>query len=231
VQYRSWRDELDRAAAGATGLHQTARTANPLLLRASPRKTGADRVGAGTLPVRRFDRGRDGKTQIRPLLHQKSIADARPPHPARNSAHCALRAFFALKVRRLFGEIMNGSKLMDYTERAGLATAMVVLACAGGAWRVSAQTPPGATQKQNGARPSGENTHSATKAAGQISGDDQFFKDIYEEFYDTYRLGPADEIAIRVTGQPDYTLERVKVTPTGNIYHPLLGSVGVAGAT
>jgi len=126
---------------------------------------------------------------------------------------------------------MNGSKLMDYIERAGLATAMVVLACAGGAWRVSAQTPPGATQKQNGARPSGEKTHSATQAAGQISGDDQFFKDIYEEFYDTYRLGPADEIAIRVTGQPDYTLERVKVTPTGNIYHPLLGSVGVAGAT
>jgi len=126
---------------------------------------------------------------------------------------------------------MNVSKLMEYMERAGLATAMVVLACAGGGWRVSAQTPPGATQKQNGAQPSGEKTHSATPAAGQISGDDQFFKDIYQEFYDTYRLGPADEIAIRVTGQPDYTLERVKVTPTGNIYHPLLGTVEVAGAT
>ena len=126
---------------------------------------------------------------------------------------------------------MNIIKLMDYMERAGLATAMVVLACAGGGWRVSAQTPPGATQKQNGAQPSGEKMHSATPAAGQISGDDQFFKDIYQEFYDTYRLGPADEIAIRVTGQPYYTLERVKVTPTGNIYHPLLGAVDVAGVT
>ena len=126
---------------------------------------------------------------------------------------------------------MNGSKLMDYMERAGLATAMVVLACAGGGWRVSAQTPPDVTQKPSGARISGEKTHSRTPTAGQISGEDHFFKDIYQEFYDTYRLGPADEIAIRVTGQPDYTLERVKVTPTGNIYHPLLGAVEVAGVT
>src|SRR5262249_41578732 len=43
--------------------------------------------------------------------------------------------------------------------------------------------------------------------------------------------GPADEIAIRVTGQPDYTLERVKVSPTGSVYHPLLGDVEVAGLT
>src|SRR5262249_4138978 len=49
--------------------------------------------------------------------------------------------------------------------------------------------------------------------------------------YNTYRLGPADEIAIRVTGQPDYTLERVKVSPTGSVYHPLLGDVEVAGMT
>src|SRR5262245_48100207 len=182
-------------------------------------------MGAGLLPVRRFNRGRDGKTQIRPLLHQKSIADARPPHPARNGAHCALRAFFALRL--LFGGIMNGSKLMDYTERAALAIAMAILACAGGGWRVLAQTPPDATQKTSGARISREKAHSATPAPGQISGEDQFFNDIYQDFYDTYRLGPADEIAIRVTGQPDYTLERVKVTPTGNVYHPLLGAVGV----
>ena len=126
---------------------------------------------------------------------------------------------------------MNGSKLMDYTERAGLATAMAILACACGGWRVFAQTPPDGAQKTSGARISGEKAHSATPAAGQISGEDQFFKDIYQEFYDSYRLGPADEIAIRVTGQPDYTLERVKVTPTGNVYHPLLGAVGVAGVT
>ncbi|MGH9752300.1 MAG: polysaccharide biosynthesis/export family protein [Blastocatellia bacterium] len=125
---------------------------------------------------------------------------------------------------------MNRSKLMDYTERAGLATAMVILACAGGGWRVLAQTPD-ATQKTSGARIAGEKAHSRTPSAGQISGDDQLFKDIYQGFYDTYRLGPADEIAIRVAGQPDYTLERVKVSPTGSIYHPLLGAVEVAGAT
>jgi polysaccharide biosynthesis/export protein len=126
---------------------------------------------------------------------------------------------------------MNRRRLMDYTERAGLAAAMVVLACAGGGWRVSAQTPPDATEKPSGARISGEKKHSRTLAAGQISGDDHFFKDIYQEFYDTYRLGPADEIAIRVTGQKDYTLERVKVSPTGSIYHPMLGDMEVAGAT
>ena len=126
---------------------------------------------------------------------------------------------------------MNRNKLIEYTERAGLATAMAVLACAGGGWRVLAQTPPDATQKTSGVRISGEKAHSMTPAPGQISGDDQFFKDIYQEFYDTYRLGPADEIAIRVKGQPDYTLERVKVSPTGNVYHPLLGALEVAGAT
>jgi polysaccharide biosynthesis/export protein len=126
---------------------------------------------------------------------------------------------------------MNGSKLMDLTERAGLATAVVVLACAVGGRPVSAQAPPEATQKPSGVRHSGEKEHSPTPADGQVSGDDQFFKDIYQEFYETYRLGPADEIAIRVTGQPDYTLERVKVSPTGNIYHPLLGTMEVAGVT
>ncbi|HKQ80555.1 MAG TPA: polysaccharide biosynthesis/export family protein [Blastocatellia bacterium] len=69
------------------------------------------------------------------------------------------------------------------------------------------------------------------QSSGQTSGDEQFFKGIYREFYDTYRLGPADEIAIRVTGQPDYTLERVKVSPTGSVYHPLLGDVEVVGMT
>jgi polysaccharide export outer membrane protein len=68
-------------------------------------------------------------------------------------------------------------------------------------------------------------------AAGGSSDDDQFFKGIYREFYDTYRLGPADEIAIRVAAQPDYTLERVKVSPTGSVYHPLLGDIEVAGMT
>src|SRR5262245_62089072 len=168
-------------------------------------------MGAGPLPLRRFAGGRAGKTSVRPLLHQKSITDARRSHPARNGAHCALRAFLALKRRCCSEEYMNISKLMSHMGRFGLAGALIVSTCAIQRPQVFAQTP--------------------APAAGGASEADQLFKGIYLEFYNTYRLGPADEIAIRVTGQPDYTLERVKVSPTGSVYHPLLGDVDVAGMT
>jgi polysaccharide export outer membrane protein len=60
---------------------------------------------------------------------------------------------------------------------------------------------------------------------------DPYFKKVYRDFYDTYKLGPDDELAIRILNQPDYTLEKVKVSPVGRIYHPLLGDVEVAGLT
>jgi polysaccharide export outer membrane protein len=101
--------------------------------------------------------------------------------------------------------------LMSHMQRFCLAVALIVSACATQRPQVFAQTPA----------PAGEGA----------SEDDQFFKGIYLEFYNTYRLGPADEIAIRVTGQPDYTIERAKVSPTGSVYHPLLGDVEVAGMT
>src|SRR5262249_9138737 len=103
------------------------------------------------------------------------------------------------------------SKLMSHMESLGLAVALIVSAGALQRQQAIAQTP--------------------APAAGRTSGDDQLFNGIYREVYDTYRLGPADEIAIRVTGQPDYTLERVKVSPMGSVYHPLLGDVEVAGMT
>ena len=59
----------------------------------------------------------------------------------------------------------------------------------------------------------------------------EYFEEIYRDFYNTYRLGPGDEIAIRVVGQPDYSLDHVKVVPTGSIYHPLVGDIDVAGLT
>jgi len=59
--------------------------------------------------------------------------------------------------------------------------------------------------------------------------DDEYFKGIYSRFYETYRLGPADVVAVRVVGQPDYSFDRVVVSPVGRIYHPLLGDVYVAG--
>src|SRR5215468_9650693 len=112
---------------------------------------------------------------------------------------------------------MNRSKLMRHIGRFGLALALIVSACALHSQQVFAQTPAPAA--------------GGASEAGGNSEDDQYFKGIYLEFYNTYRLGPADEIAIRVTGQPDYTLERVKVSPTGSVYHPLLGDVEVAGMT
>jgi polysaccharide export outer membrane protein len=120
---------------------------------------------------------------------------------------------------------------MNYTERFGLAAALIVLACALQCRQVFAQTSPAATQKTSGARTDGEKANSPAGDAGQVSENDQLFKGIYQEFYDTYRLGPADEIAIRVIGQPDYTVERAKVSPTGSVYHPLLGDVEVVGLT
>jgi polysaccharide export outer membrane protein len=94
---------------------------------------------------------------------------------------------------------------------------------------VFAQTPASSAGQTRPASSAGQ--AQPASSAGQTQEDDQFFKGIYLEFYNTYRLGPADEIAIRVTGQPDYTLERVKVSPTGSVYHPLLGEVEVAGMT
>src|SRR5215475_11190127 len=112
---------------------------------------------------------------------------------------------------------MNRNKMVSHMERIALAVALIVSTLALQRTQVFAQTPAPAA--------------GGSSEAGGASEDDQFFKGIYLEFYNTYRLGPADEIAIRVTGQPDYTVERVKVSPTGSVYHPLLGDVEVAGMT
>ena len=61
--------------------------------------------------------------------------------------------------------------------------------------------------------------------------DDQLFSAIYRDFYNTYRLGPADQVAIHVLGQPEYSLENTKVSPVGRIFHPLIGEVDAGGLT
>lgn len=136
---------------------------------------------------------------------------------------------------------MNRSRLMIYFERLGLVAALIVLACALAGQRAFAQTSSAARQKPAGERTGGEGREGEARrgekavdtatASGPASADHQLFKDIYREFYETYRLGPADEIAIRVLGQPDYSLERVKVSPTGSVYHQLLGDLEIAGLT
>ncbi len=61
--------------------------------------------------------------------------------------------------------------------------------------------------------------------------EDQYINNIYRRFYETYKLGPDDEIAVRVQGHPEHSLERVKVSPMGTIYHNLLGDLKVVGVT
>ena len=60
---------------------------------------------------------------------------------------------------------------------------------------------------------------------------DEYFRAIYRDFYNSYKLGPEDQIALRVKGQPDYSIEQVTVSPVGKIYHPLLGDLDVVGMT
>jgi polysaccharide export outer membrane protein len=71
----------------------------------------------------------------------------------------------------------------------------------------------------------------AAASAGRSPADDPYFAPLYRQFYETYQLGPGDEVAIRVAHQPEYTLERAKVSPGGRLYHPLLGDIEVAGMT
>ncbi|MFL6277580.1 MAG: polysaccharide biosynthesis/export family protein [Blastocatellia bacterium] len=60
---------------------------------------------------------------------------------------------------------------------------------------------------------------------------DPYFKTIYRDFYERYQIGPADALAVHVVGQPEYTLEKVVVSPVGRLYHPLVGDVEVVGLT
>jgi polysaccharide export outer membrane protein len=79
--------------------------------------------------------------------------------------------------------------------------------------------------------PTGARAPENVRSAALDDSADSFFTPIYRNFYKSYKLGPGDELAVRVAFQPDYTLERVKVSPVGRIYHPLLGDVEVAGMT
>jgi len=79
-----------------------------------------------------------------------------------------------------------------------------------------------------------ENTANAARdnnGAPIVDPEEGYFKNIYRNFYTSYRLGPGDEIAIRVLGQPDYSLSKLKVSPVGRIYHPLVGDIEVVGMT
>ena len=71
----------------------------------------------------------------------------------------------------------------------------------------------------------------STDSASNDEPEEEYFKSIYRNFYSSYRLGPGDEIAIRVLGQPDYSFTKIKVSPVGRVYHPLVGDIEVVGFT
>ncbi len=54
---------------------------------------------------------------------------------------------------------------------------------------------------------------------------------VYQNFYNTYRLGAGDAIAIYVDRHPKDSVERTVVSPFGQVYYPLMGNVNVAGKT
>jgi polysaccharide biosynthesis/export protein len=85
-------------------------------------------------------------------------------------------------------------------------------------------------EQEDGKATVGVESHKPVSSS-ETAGEEQMFKDVLRRFSDTYRFGPADAIAIRVKGQPDYSLERVKISPMGTIYHPLLGDLSIAGLT
>jgi polysaccharide export outer membrane protein len=54
---------------------------------------------------------------------------------------------------------------------------------------------------------------------------------VYSSFYNSYRLGPGDVLAIYIDKHPEDSVQRVSVSPVGRIYFPLMGDVTVVGKT
>ncbi|MBI3652804.1 MAG: polysaccharide export protein [Acidobacteria bacterium] len=54
---------------------------------------------------------------------------------------------------------------------------------------------------------------------------------VYQQFYNSYRLGAGDVVAIHIDKHPEDSVEKTTVSPVGQVYFPLLGNVSVAGKT
>ena len=91
--------------------------------------------------------------------------------------------------------------------------------------------PAGQSQLASPDRAAKVGTESRPRSVLPSDPGDDYFREIYRDFYNTYKLGPEDQIALRVQGQPDYSIETLTISPVGRIYHPLLGDLDVAGMT
>jgi polysaccharide export outer membrane protein len=54
---------------------------------------------------------------------------------------------------------------------------------------------------------------------------------VYQGFFNSYRLGAGDAVAIYIDKHAEDSVPRAVVSPVGQIYYPLLGNVVVAGKT
>ena len=54
---------------------------------------------------------------------------------------------------------------------------------------------------------------------------------VFQSFYNSYRLGPGDVLGIHIDKHPEDSVQRVVVSPVGYVYFPLLGNVQVVGKT
>lgn len=54
---------------------------------------------------------------------------------------------------------------------------------------------------------------------------------VYRSFYNSYRLGPGDIVAIYIDKHNEDSVQRVTVSPVGRVYFPLLGDISVVGKT
>ncbi|HKX28834.1 MAG TPA: polysaccharide biosynthesis/export family protein [Blastocatellia bacterium] len=96
----------------------------------------------------------------------------------------------------------------------------------------AAQGPSTPSRPQTGHAAAPPRDETPTKAPSETHDEEgQMFLNAIRRFSETYRFGPADVLAIRVKGQPDFSLERVKVSPMGTVYHPLLDDIQVSGLT
>lgn len=114
--------------------------------------------------------------------------------------------------------------------------AVPIVAAQTGSQTVSASVdesrPRTVVQKGNGAvadtRPlnPGEAASSTDEAAVQSQ-----INAVYRSFYNSYRLGPGDIVAIYIDKHPEDSVQRVTVSPVGRVYFPLLGDISVVGKT
>lgn len=52
-----------------------------------------------------------------------------------------------------------------------------------------------------------------------------------ESLFSTYQLGAGDMLTIRVLGEPELTLEKIRLTDAGTLSYPILGEIRLLGLT